>query len=276
MLCLDTLLTGREDNLAIPSDFRFAFERTNVTRFITVDVAGEARASTSTFPSHAQGGSGRRVEHARLGEGLGAKIMLASTSKASGDPNGESAARVLLGNVTPVVPPAGATTMQALLRGHDDCVPPRTRRPSIDRAHPQHVRSRMCRDHARAFPTLVSQTLRGRADHGSRLREPEALAVPRRRSWRKTAVVRVVRGRLNRAVNISTPEEVIVPELAERIRVAVGSVIPIEFTQRPEDDPQLGRTDLSLAGIELGWEPKVPLETGLEWRVAWASETWTT
>ena len=32
MLCLDTLLTGREDNLPMRSDFRFAFERTDVMR----------------------------------------------------------------------------------------------------------------------------------------------------------------------------------------------------------------------------------------------------
>ena len=43
VLCLDTLLTGREDNLAgCLSDPRFAFERTDVTRFITVEGAIDA------------------------------------------------------------------------------------------------------------------------------------------------------------------------------------------------------------------------------------------
>jgi nucleoside-diphosphate-sugar epimerase len=34
--------------------------------------------------------------------------------------------------------------------------------------------------------------------------------------------------------------------------------------------------DISLARLELGWEPKVALDTGLERMVTWASEAWTT
>ena len=33
---------------------------------------------------------------------------------------------------------------------------------------------------------------------------------------------------------------------------------------------------LASFGHELGWKPKVPLDTGLERMVAWAPETWTT
>jgi nucleoside-diphosphate-sugar epimerase len=57
---------------------------------------------------------------------------------------------------------------------------------------------------------------------------------------------------------------VTVLELAERVRAAVGAEVPIEFTERPEDVPQVRRPDISLARPELGWEPKVPLDIGLE------------
>jgi len=77
-------------------------------------------------------------------------------------------------------------------------------------------------------------------------------------------------------VNLGNPEEVTVLELAERVRVAIGAEVPIQFTRRPEDDPQVRRPDISLAELELGWEPKVPLDTGLERMVAWVSEAWTT
>jgi nucleoside-diphosphate-sugar epimerase len=77
-------------------------------------------------------------------------------------------------------------------------------------------------------------------------------------------------------VNLGNPEEVTVLELAERVRVGVDAEVPIEFTERPEDDPQVRRPDISLARLELGWEPKVPLDTGLERMVAWASDAWTT
>jgi nucleoside-diphosphate-sugar epimerase len=81
---------------------------------------------------------------------------------------------------------------------------------------------------------------------------------------------------LTGSVNLGNPEEVTVLELAERARAAVGAAVPIEFTERLEDDPQVRRPDISLARLELGWEPKVPLDTGLERMVAWASEAWTT
>jgi dTDP-glucose 4,6-dehydratase len=67
-----------------------------------------------------------------------------------------------------------------------------------------------------------------------------------------------------------------VVELAKLIRELSGSTSPIEFVPRQQDDPMVRRPDISLARLELGWEPKVPLETGLERMVAWASEAWTT
>jgi UDP-glucuronate decarboxylase len=77
-------------------------------------------------------------------------------------------------------------------------------------------------------------------------------------------------------VNLGNPDEVTPLELADRVPIAVGAEVPVEFPHRPEDDPQVRRPDISLAGLELRWGPKVPLETGLERMVAWASETWTT
>jgi UDP-glucuronate decarboxylase len=64
--------------------------------------------------------------------------------------------------------------------------------------------------------------------------------------------------------------------LAERVQVAVSAAVSIESTRRPEEDPQVRRPVISLARLRLGWEPKVPLDTGLERMVASASEAWTT
>jgi nucleoside-diphosphate-sugar epimerase len=61
----------------------------------------------------------------------------------------------------------------------------------------------------------------------------------------------------------------------QRVRIALGAEVPIEFTERSEDDPQVPRPDISLAMLELGWDPKVPLDTVLERKVALASEAWT-
>jgi UDP-glucuronate decarboxylase len=65
-------------------------------------------------------------------------------------------------------------------------------------------------------------------------------------------------------VNLGNPEEHTILELAEAIRVLVGSRSPIEFKELPNDDPVRRRPDIGLAAAELDWQPKVALEDGLK------------
>jgi dTDP-glucose 4,6-dehydratase len=53
-------------------------------------------------------------------------------------------------------------------------------------------------------------------------------------------------------------------EVAELIRTIAGSSSPITFTDRPVDDPEVRRPDITLAREALGWEPTVSLTDGLE------------
>ena len=77
-------------------------------------------------------------------------------------------------------------------------------------------------------------------------------------------------------VNLGNPEEVTVLELAERVRAAVGAEVPIEFTERPEDDPQVAARTSRSPGSSSDGSRRSRLDTGLERMVAWASEAWTT
>ena len=61
-------------------------------------------------------------------------------------------------------------------------------------------------------------------------------------------------------------------ELAETIRRLTGSRSPIEHRALPEDDPKQRRPDISRARSELGWEPRVSLEAGLERTLAYFRE----
>jgi hypothetical protein len=280
---METLLTGCGDNLAeYVSDSRFAFERTDVRRFIRVDVALDAVVHIATpatarvyldLPIHSlKVGTLGTLNALGLGEGLGARRSCWRPRQRRRATMLNPAARVLRAQRQPRRLPRLLRRGQALRRGHDDCAPSRARGPGVDRAHFNTYGSIMCRDYGRAVPILVSQTLRS---------EPIAVQCAGSQTRSLSYVDDLVEG-LGRLfvsdligpVNLGTLQEIVL-ELAERVRVAVGAVVPIEFTQRPEDDPQLRRPDISLARIELGWEPKVPLETGLEWKVAWASEAWT-
>ena len=285
VLCLDTLLTGREDNLAgCVSDPGFAFERTDVTRFIDVAGAVDAvvhlasPASPRDYLDHPihtlKVGALGTLNALGLAKASGAGFVLASTSEAYGDPLVNPQPESYWGNVNPIGPRgvydeakrfAEAMTM-AYHRVH--AVPV-----SIARIFNTYG-PRMRRDDGRAVPTFVSQALRGEPitvhGDGSQTRSLCYVDDLVQGLWRLFV------SDLAGPVNLGNPEEVTVLELAEHVRVAVGADVPIEFTRRPEDDPQVRRPDISLARLELGWEPKVPLETGLERMVAWASEAWTT
>src|ERR1700687_5158999 len=77
-------------------------------------------------------------------------------------------------------------------------------------------------------------------------------------------------------VNIGNPHEMTILEFAETIRRIVqsrgrqgreesaGGGSPIVFRPLPEDDPQTRQPDITLARTQLGWEPTVALEEGIE------------
>src|SRR5919204_1631944 len=65
-------------------------------------------------------------------------------------------------------------------------------------------------------------------------------------------------------VNIGNPNEMTVLQFAQEIKRLTGTKAPIEFRPLPEDDPKIRRPDISKAKSLLGWEPKVPLDVGLQ------------
>jgi UDP-glucuronate decarboxylase len=64
-------------------------------------------------------------------------------------------------------------------------------------------------------------------------------------------------------VNIGNPGEFTMLQLAELVLKKVGGKSKISNMPLPADDPKQRRPDISLAKEALGWEPKVPLEEGL-------------
>ncbi len=69
---------------------------------------------------------------------------------------------------------------------------------------------------------------------------------------------------LTMPVNLGNPGEFTMLELAERVLGKIGGKSKITHLPLPGDDPRQRRPDISLAGGELGWEPKVALDDGLD------------
>jgi UDP-glucuronate decarboxylase len=65
-------------------------------------------------------------------------------------------------------------------------------------------------------------------------------------------------------VNIGNPGEFTIRELAEKVIALTGSSSSLIYRPLPEDDPLQRKPDISLARKELGWEPTVMLDEGLE------------
>jgi UDP-glucuronate decarboxylase len=70
-------------------------------------------------------------------------------------------------------------------------------------------------------------------------------------------------------VNLGNPQEFTILELAGRLIRMTGSRSKIIHDPLPQDDPVQRRPDIRLARETLDWQPKVPLEEGLERTIAY-------
>lgn len=70
-------------------------------------------------------------------------------------------------------------------------------------------------------------------------------------------------------INIGNPGEYTILEVAEMVLKLTGGRSKIIFKPLPQDDPTQRQPDITLARNTLGWEPRVPLQEGLERTVAY-------
>lgn len=82
-------------------------------------------------------------------------------------------------------------------------------------------------------------------------------------------VLRLMDSGENMPVNIGNPQEMTITQIAEQIIALTGSTSKIVYRELPVDDPKVRQPDVSRARAVLDWEPKVPLETGLESTIAY-------
>jgi dTDP-glucose 4,6-dehydratase len=283
VICLDSLLTGRADNVAeLLPEPRFRFEKYDVTNYLHIDgpldwVAHLASpASPRDYLEHPihtlKVGALGTLRALGLARAKGAGFLLASTSEVYGDPEVHPQPESYWGRVNPVGPRGVydeakryAEAMAAAYR--------RTHGVSVRIARIFNTYGpRMRRHDGRAVPTFIAQALTG-----------EPLTVHGRGTQTRSLCYvddliegfwRLLGSDLQDPVNLGNPHEVTVLQLAETIRDAVGARSEVTFTERPVDDPEVRSPDLSLARDRLGWEPQVPLEEGLKRTVEWAREAW--
>jgi UDP-glucuronate decarboxylase len=82
-------------------------------------------------------------------------------------------------------------------------------------------------------------------------------------------IIRLMNGEHSGPINIGNPGEFTIRQLAELVRARIQPDLPLTCLPLPEDDPLQRQPVIDLAERELGWEPKVPLEQGLEPTIAY-------
>jgi nucleoside-diphosphate-sugar epimerase len=277
VVCVDNLLTGNADNLAAAREHdRFSFVRANVSEPLSVDGPVDwvlHLASPASPPDYLE----HPIETLRVGalgtfhcldlaERTGAGVLLASTSEVYGDPKVHPQPESYWGNVNPIGPrsvydEAKRFAEAATMAYHRA----RGMRVQIIRIFNTYG-PRMRLDDGRAVPNFVTQAMRGEplTVHGDGSQTRSLCYV----DDLIEGIWRMLGSDLTGPVNLGNPNEVTVLELAELVRSITGSRSEIVFTERPVDDPEVRRPDISLARAELGWEPVVTLAEGLARTIA--------
>ena len=273
VFCMDNLITGALRNVEhLVGDARFHFLHQDVTEFIHVpgplDYVLHFASPASPIDylelpiQTLKVGSLGTHKALGLAHAKGARFLLASTSEVYGDPLVHPQKETYWGNVNPVGPRgvydeakrfAEAMTM-AYQRFHGV----ETRIVRIFNTYGPRMRL----DDGRALPAFMGQALRG-----------EPLTVFGDGSQTRSfcyvddlveGIYRLLHSDEKLPVNIGNPREMTILEFAKAVLQITGAKSEIQYKPLPEDDPKIRQPDITRARKILGWEPKVPLEVGLQ------------
>ena len=278
VVAVDNFLTGAERNLAtLHGRVGFSFIKQDIVD--ALEVAGPVHfvfnlASPASPIDYAQlpietlrVGSLGTENGLKLAEAKGAVFLQASTSEVYGDPLVHPQREDYFGNVNPIGPRAvydeAKRYGEAIVSAYGRSRGVQTRIVRIFNTYGPRMRL----EDGRVVPAFVGQALRGEDftifGDGKQTR---SFCFVRDLV---DGIVRLALSNVTAPVNIGNPREMTILEFAEAVRAAVGGGAKLIFKPFPQNDPKQRRPDITRARELLGWEPRVPLEEGLQETVAY-------
>jgi dTDP-glucose 4,6-dehydratase len=272
VVAVDNFVTGDAANVAhLADESRFTLVDADVSAGLPVEGRFDAilhfasPASPPVYQKYAvetlKVGSYGTLNCLELAEQQGARFLMASTSECYGDPNVHPQPESYWGNVNPIGPRSmydeakrfseAATSTFRTFRGVDT---------AIVRIFNTYG-PRMSVEDGRAIPNFIAQALRGEpiTVHGDGSQTRSICYV--------SDLVAGILGLLDSGhpgpVNLGTTDEMSMAELATMVVKLTGSSSTIVHTERPPDDPEVRRPDLTRAQELLGYSPSVSSEDGL-------------
>ena len=272
ILCLDNFFTGRKQNIShLLQNPSFEVIRHDVVEPFRIEVDQIYNLACPASPPHYQYNPIKTTKTSVMGaiNSLGlakrvkARVFLASTSEVYGDPTVHPQSESYWGNVNTIgfrsCYDEGKRCAETLYFDYH-------RQNGVDIRVVRIFNTygpRMLADDGRVVSNFIVQALKG-----------ENLTVYGDGSQTRSfcyvddlieGFVRLMnQDKTVGPVNIGNPGEFTMLELADLVLKKVGGKSKITNLPLPSDDPKQRRPDITLAKEVLGWEPKVPLEQGLE------------
>lgn len=273
ILCLDNFFTGSKRNIRhLLGKPNFELLRHDLVQSVFLEVDEIYNLACPASPIHYQYNPVKTVKSNVMGainmlglaKRVNAKILQASTSEVYGNPTVHPQREDYWGNVNTIGPRScydeGKRCAETLFFDYHRQNNVNIRVVRIFNTYGP----RMHPNDGRVVSTFIIQALRG---------EPISIFGDGTQTRSFCYVDDMVEGLIRMMegpddfvgpVNLGNPTEHSILELAQLILKLAGSKSVLEFFPAPEDDPKRRQPDIGLARRELDWEPKVPLEEGLE------------
>lgn len=280
VVCMDNLFTGCKDNIRHLLDHPyFEFVRHDVVDPFKVEVDRIYNLACPASPIHYQYNPIKTTKVSVLGainclglaKRLNARVLQASTSEVYGDPLEHPQKESYWGHVNPIGSRScydeGKRCAETLFfdyyrQNRVDIRVVRIFNTYGPRMHPQD---------GRVVSNFIVQALRG---------EPITIYGDGSQTRSFCYVSDLINGFISMMeqdavvgpINIGNPCEFTIRELAEKIVSKVGGKSKLVYKPLPSDDPVQRKPDISLAQQHLHWQPKVPLDEGLDLTISYFRE----
>ena len=279
VICLDNYYTGRKDNIRHwLGHANFELIRHDVTDPIRLEVDRIWHLACPASPVHYQFNPIKTAKTSFLGtynmlglaRRVGARLLLASTSEVYGDPEVHPQPESYRGCVNTIgirsCYDEGKRIAETLCFDYQ-------------RMHDTEIRvmrifntygPRMLPDDGRVVSNFIVQALQDQPltlyGDGSQTRSFCYV------SDLIEGMIRLMNGSHIGPMNIGNPGEFTIRQLAELVRDRINPSLELVTRPLPQDDPLQRQPVIDLARQELGWEPQVSLEEGLEPTIAYFRE----
>ena len=275
VICLDNYFTGRKDNIrhwiGHPS---FELIRHDVTEPIKLEVDRIWHLACPASPVHYQFNPIKTAKTSFLGtynmlglaRRVGARLLLASTSEVYGDPEVHPQPESYRGCVNTIgirsCYDEGKRIAETLCFDYQRMHGVQVRVARIFNTYGP----RMLENDGRVVSNFIVQALRGKSltlyGEGTQTRSfcyVDDLV---------QGFLKLMEGEHTGPMNLGNPGEFTIRQLAELVRERINPDLEFVFEPLPQDDPLQRQPVIALAQQQLGWNPSVPLDAGLDRTIA--------